>query len=154
MPYIYGVLPPVASLKPFEGIVPVKPHITLLKIERPKVVSVDFRAFTAFIGDVLFLPSRSRPRYIALAVEPRLEFMALRRALEALLAEVLVERHGDFKPHLSVYAVRIKSPTMDELAPAVEEASRLKGAAFDVRSVALIDTSGGEYKPLYTIQLK
>lgn len=152
MPYIYGVLPPIASLRPFEGIMPVKPHITIVKIREPRIVSLNFKPFVAQLKEVVLLPSSAKPRYIALSVEPYSEFLALRKALEALLGGVVDEKHGEFKPHLTVYSIRIKNPSLDELAPALDEASALRNTAFEIRSVDLIDTTGGEYKPIYTIR--
>jgi len=154
MSFIYGILPPIASLKPFEGIIPVKPHVTILKVREPRAVEVKLKPFTALLGDVVLLPSRSRPRYIALSVEPFSELLALRKALEALLGDVAEERHGDFRPHLSVYSVRLKNPAAEDLAPAVEEASSLSGSAFEVRAVSLVDTAGGEYRPIHTVEFR
>ncbi len=154
MPYIYGVLPPIASLRPFDGVLPVKPHITIVRIKEPKVVSLNFKPFTARLGGVVLLPSRNKPRYVALSVEPYSEFFELRKALEALLGGYMEERYGQFKPHLTVYSVRLKRPTLDELEPALREASTLSGSAFEVKSVTLMDTAGGEYKQLYTLELR
>ncbi|AEA11856.1 hypothetical protein TUZN_0359 [Thermoproteus uzoniensis 768-20] len=154
MPFIYGVLPPIATLRPFEGVMPVKPHITIVKVREPKVVEVRLRPFTARLGDVVLLPSKSRPRYIALSVEPFSELLALRKALEALLGDIVEEKHGDFKPHLSVYSIRLKNPAVEDLAPAIEEARSLRGSAFEVRAVSLIDTTGGEYRPIHTMEFR
>lgn len=153
MGYIYGVLPPLPPLRPFPGVQPVKPHITLVKLKKPAKVEIRYRSFAASLSGVSLLPSESRPRYVALLVEPRGEFSALRTMLEAALGDLVEEKHGEFKPHLSVYAVRIKRPVEEDLAPAVEEAKRYVGFAFEVRAIHLLDTSGGLYTPLYTVNL-
>lgn len=154
MSYIYGFLPPISSLRPFDGILPIKPHITIVRIKKPKIVSLDLRPFMAKLGDVVLLPSRSKPRYIALEVEPYHEFLRLRKALEALLGDYVDERHGQFKPHLTVYSIRLKRPTPDDLEPALREASTLTGSAFEVKNIALIDATGGEYKQIYVLELR
>ncbi|MGC8994078.1 MAG: 2'-5' RNA ligase family protein [Pyrobaculum sp.] len=153
MSYIYGVLPPIHPLRPYEGILPVKPHITLVKLEKPLKVEVRYRQFVATLGPVVLLPSQSRPRYVALRVEPHGEFAALRTLLMASLGGVVRERHAEFKPHLTVYSIRIKRPTPNDIRPAVEEAARYAGTAFEVKAVHLINTTGGAYIPVYTLHL-
>ncbi|ACB40419.1 2'-5' RNA ligase family protein [Pyrobaculum neutrophilum] len=153
MGYIYGVLPPIPPLRPFEGVVPLKPHITLVKIRSPAKVEVRYRQFVVRLGPVVLMPSAARPRYIALKAEPYGELAALRSLLQSALGDAVEERHADFKPHLSVYAVRLKRPTADELSPAVEEASKYVGASFEVKAIHLIDTTGGVYMPIYSLPL-
>ncbi|MEM1637538.1 MAG: 2'-5' RNA ligase family protein [Pyrobaculum sp.] len=154
MPYIYGILPPIHPLRPFEGVMSVKPHITLVKLEKPIRVEVGYRRFVATIGPVVLLPGPSKPRYIALRVEPYGEFAALRSLLAALLTGALVERHAEFKPHLTVYSIRLKRPALDDIRLAVEEAAKYTGTAFEVRAVHLIDTTGGAYMPVYAVPLQ
>ncbi|MEM0484089.1 MAG: 2'-5' RNA ligase [Pyrobaculum sp.] len=153
MAYIYGILPPIHPLRPFEGVLPVKPHITLVKLEKPIRVEVKYRRFVATIGPVVLLPSPSKPRYIALRVEPYGEFAALRALLAATLAGNVVEKYSDFKPHLTVYSIRLKRPVIDDIKPAAKEASKYTGTAFEVRAVHLIDTTGGAYMPIYAVPL-
>ena len=71
MGFIYGIMPPIPPLKPFEGVQPVKPHITLVKLKRRVHVEVKYRQFVVALGQVVLLPSPSRPRYIALRAEPQ-----------------------------------------------------------------------------------
>lgn len=153
MPYIYGVLPPRLYVKPLPGLEPVRPHITLAKLRRPARVEIRYRPFTATLGRPLLLPSSAKPRYIALEVSPAGEFAALRRMLEAALPGLIEERHGEFRPHLTLYAVRIKRPAEEELEPAVREAEALVGTSFVVDEICLIDTAGGEYKVLSRVAL-
>jgi hypothetical protein len=153
MGFIYGILPPVPPLRPFEGVVPVKPHITLVKLKRQTQVEVRYRQFVVTLGPVVLLPSPSRPRYIALKAEPYGELAALRTLLISSLGDAVEEKYAEFRPHLSVYSIRLKRPTREELAPAVEEAARYVGIAFEVKAVHLIDTSGGAYMPVYTVPL-
>ena len=153
MPYIYGVLPPVRPLPPFDYVVPVKPHITLVKVEKPVRIEIRYRQFAATVGHILLLPSSSRPRYIALRVEPYGEFAALRSLLMASLGGEVVERHSEFRPHLTVYSIRAKRPTEEDLRPAIDEASKLVGTAFEVKAIHLLDTTGGAYIPVYVIPL-
>lgn len=133
-------------LRPFEGLEPLKPHVTLVKLKRPKLVEVKYKPFAAVLDKPILLPSAARPRYIALEVSPTEEFAALRRLLEAGLGDAVEERHGEFKPHLTLYAVRLKRPARADLEPALAEAEALSGSSFEVRGVSLIDTAGGEYK--------
>jgi hypothetical protein len=77
MGLIYGIMPPIPPLKPFEGISPVKPHITLVKLKRPIQVEIRYRRFVVALGPVMLLPSPSKPRYIALKAEPYGELAAL-----------------------------------------------------------------------------
>ncbi|MFN3804297.1 MAG: 2'-5' RNA ligase family protein [Pyrobaculum sp.] len=153
MGYIYGVLPPMPPLRPFVGVRPVKPHITLVKVGRPVKVEIRYRQFVALVGPPVLLPSEARPRYIALRVEPHGEFAALRTLLASALGGLVEERYRDFRPHITVYEVRIKRPTAGDIAPAVEEIERFVGTAFEVKALYLIDTTGGVYSPIYTIQL-
>jgi len=154
MPYIYGVLPPIISPRSFQGLEPVKPHITLLKISKPIVVKIRYRPFVINIGRPILLPNVSRPRYIALEVYPRGELAALRRLLEAILANYIIEKHGEFVPHLTLYSIRLKRPTEDELMPAIEYAKAYTGISFAVSSISLLDTSRGEYRIITNISLK
>ncbi|ABL87804.1 conserved hypothetical protein [Pyrobaculum islandicum DSM 4184] len=153
MGYIYGILPPMPPLRPFEGITPVKPHITLVKLKRPVKTELRYRQFVVRLGPVVLLPSVTKPRYIALKVEPYGELAALRTLLLASLGEAVEERYTEFKPHLSVYAIRLKHPTNEDLAPAIEETSKYVGTAFEVKAIHLIDTTGGVYLSLYTLPL-
>jgi 2'-5' RNA ligase len=153
MGFIYGIMPPIPPLKPFEGIRPVKPHITLVKLRRPVQVEVRYRRFVVTLGPVVLLPSPSKPRYIALKAEPYGELAALRTLLTATLGDAVEERYGEFKPHLSVYAIRLKRPIQEDLTPAVEEARKYVGVAFEVKAIYLIDTTGGVYAPIYTVSL-
>ncbi|MEM1519382.1 MAG: 2'-5' RNA ligase [Pyrobaculum sp.] len=150
---IYGVLPPIPPPPPFRGIEPVKPHITLVKIDRCTKVDIKYRAFTASVKDVAILPSKTRPRYIALLVEPKGEFAALRTLLTAAVSGYVLERYGEFKPHITLYSIRLKHPTEEEVAAAVEEVKKYMGYVFRVVSLHLLDTRGGLYTPLYTINL-
>jgi 2'-5' RNA ligase len=151
--YIYGLLPPIPALRSFPGVEPVKPHITLVRLRRPVMASVRYRRFVVVLGPAVLLPSESRPRYIALRAEPHGELAALRALLVAALGNAVEERHASFKPHMSLYAVRIKRPSREDLGPALDEASKYVGASFEVREVHLIDAAGGLYTPVYTIQL-
>jgi 2'-5' RNA ligase len=153
MGFIYGLMPPIPPLKPLEGVQPVKPHITLVKLRRRVHVEVKYRQFVVTLGPVVLLPSPSRPRYIALRAEPQGELAALRTLLIAAAGDAVEERHAEFRPHLSLYAVRLKHPTRDDLAPAVEEAGRYVGVAFEVKAIYLIDTTEGLYMPVYTVPL-
>lgn len=153
MGYIYGVLPPIVPPRPHDGIRPVKPHITLVKIKVPVRVELKYRRFVATTGRVLLLPSAAKPRYIALRVEPQGEFAALRTLLISTLGSAVEEKYGEFKPHLTLYAVRIKRPTKDDLAPAIREAKGYVGVAFEVKAIHLIDTTDGLYMPLYSVEL-
>jgi 2'-5' RNA ligase len=153
MGFIYGIMPPIPPLKPLEGVQPVKPHITLVKLRRRVHVEVKYRQFVVTLGPVVLLPSPSRPRYIALRAEPQGELAALRTLLIAAAGDAVEERHAEFRPHLSLYAVRLKHPTRDDLAPAVEEAGRYVGVAFEVKAIYLIDTTEGLYMPVYTVPL-
>jgi len=153
MGYVYGVLPPLPPLRPLEGISPVKPHITLVKVSRPVKVELRYRPFVATVGSVILLPSEARPRYIALRVEPYGEFAALRTLLAAALPGVVEERHAEFKPHLTVYAVRLKRPTSEDLRDAVDNARSYVGMSFEVRAIHLLDTTEGSYMPVFTVHL-
>ncbi|WP_052883097.1 2'-5' RNA ligase family protein [Thermoproteus tenax] len=153
MPYIYAVLLPFPPLRPLEGFRPVKPHITLLKLRRPIETTVSARRFLATLGEVVILPSRSKPRFIALEAKPYSDFLSLRRALEVAVGGSLEERYIEFRPHATLYSVRLKRPSEDELEPALREAASLRGFSFEVREVHLVDTTGGEYKSLRSIKL-
>lgn len=154
MGYIYGVLPPIPPPPGRqEGVKPVKPHITIVKLGRPVKVEVRYRPFVAVLGQVDLLPSHARPRYVALRVEPYGEFAALRRLLVSSLGDAVEERHEEFRPHLTLFAVRIKRPTEEELRDAVEYARQYVGTAFEVRAIHLIDTTEGLYMPIYTVNL-
>jgi len=153
MGYIYGIMPPIPPLRPFEGVNPVKPHITLVKLRRRVQVEVKYRQFVVTLGPVVLLPSPSRPRYIALKAEPYGELAALRALLVASIGDAVEERHVEFRPHLSLYAIRLKHPTQEDLAPAMEEASKYIGVAFEVKAIYLIDTTEGLYMPVYMVPL-
>jgi 2'-5' RNA ligase len=73
--------------------------------------------------------------------------------LTVALGDAVEERYGEFKPHLSVYAIRLKRPTQEDLTPAVEEARKYVGVAFEVKAIYLIDTTDGVYAPIYTVSL-
>ncbi len=153
MGFIYGIMPPIPPLRAFEGVQPVKPHITLVKLKRRVHVEVRYRQFVVTLGPVILLPNPSKPRYIALRAEPHGELAALRTLLVAAAGDAVEEKHAEFRPHLTLYAVRLKHPTQEDLAPAVEEAGRYVGVAFEVKAIYLIDTTQGLYMPVHTVPL-
>ena len=151
-PFIYGLLvalnPPKLDVP---GLVPEKPHITIVYLgyKFPNVPGhVPLSPFTAYVKSIEPLPSRSKPRHVVLMLEPTEPFIRIRELLG-----IGSDRYGEFRPHISLYAVRAKYH-WDYLADlVVPQLKGLVGLRIVVDRVQLIDTGGGIYRVIREIPL-
>ena len=134
------------------GLVVEKPHITIVYLgyKAPTDVPslIPLMPFSTYVKSIEPLPSRARPRHVVLMLEPTEPFMRLREFLGAGR-----DRYSEFKPHLTLYAVRAKYH-WDYLADLVIPILRsLIGHRVVVDRVQLIDTGRGTYRVVREIPL-
>jgi len=165
VPLLFGIRTPIEHGCSFIrlNLIPVdKLHITLLYLGDVRAdlsrVEIRHKPFTVLVGEMMFLPSPSNPRAVALKVIKGVEELtSLRGEIIHEVAKLglkIEDKHlEEFVPHITIARIREKRLDVRELKEELKCLRRFRRRIL-VDAVELMDSAGGEYRTLIRWSLR